>query len=296
MNRVEKDYAIMADKQAHPVTGGDTAAASLALARRHVGRGDGRRLCLFLREGSPRLALVPGSFQDHRQWLEVASRLDRRLGLAIVELPGHGESDKWRGEPSIGQFAHDAWGVLDACGFGQAVYLCGHSIGGMIVQEMGRLRPRMVEGVIPVEGWTNRQAAVDTGFGDLMYNTLTPELQDRQNALRALAAVRLSDDDRRAFATAWTRWDGTAFLQSTEIPVLSLWGDRGRPRPTRAQLHVPERPNISVAWIADASHNLPLERPGEVAEALTRFIRESECRGTAVRVQLPGRHRRTARP
>lgn len=252
---------------------GDDNAAGLGLVRRHGALGS-RRISYLFREGSRRLALIPGSFQDYRQWLEVINGLDRTLGLVVVELPGHDESDKWQGDPSIEQFALDAWNVLDACGFGEEVYVGGHSIGGMIALEMGRVRPAAVSGIISVEGWTSLRACEDSGFAERMYNTLSPELLARQNDLRALAGGRLTEEDRRAFAQAWTRWDGAAFLQSTHIPILELWGDRGRARPTLEQLHIPDRPNITVKWFENASHNLPLERPLEVARAIMEFIEE----------------------
>ena len=56
------------------------------------------------------------------------------------------------------------------------------------------------------------------------------------------------------------------------IPVLEVWGDRNRPRPSRRQRRIPERPNIQLQWMAGASHSLPLERPQEVAEAINRFV------------------------
>lgn len=45
------------------------------------------------------------------------------------------------------------------------------------------------------------------------------------------------------------------------------------------QLHVPERPNIEVYWIENASHNLPLEKPLEVAMAIMQFIERIENDG-----------------
>lgn len=225
----------------------------------------------LFRSGNPRLALIPGSFQDHRQWLEVIGGLDPSLGVVVVELPGHGESGKWQGDPSIEQFARDAWSAL-----GDGVwFLAGHSIGGMVALEMGRVRPKAVHGIISVEGWTSERACRESGFNEGLYDTLPPKLLARQNELRALAASRLTDEERHTFSQVWRRWDGAAFLKTTDLRVLEMWGDRGRPRPSRAQLHIPERTKIAVEWFANASHNLPLERPAEVARAMMTFIQET---------------------
>jgi len=122
-----------------------------------------------------------------------------------------------------------------------------------------------------VEGWTNHHAAQDA-FAGRMYDTLTPELLAKQDDLRSKATGRLTDEERRKISGIWLRWDGSAFLQRTRLPILELWGDRGRPKATPAQLHIPVRENIRVKWLQGASHNLPLERPLEVARAIMEFI------------------------
>lgn len=67
-----------------------------------------------------------------------------------------------------------------------------------------------------------------------------------------------------------------ALLESTSVPVLEVWGDRNRPRPSLRRMRIPERDNIQLRWVAGASHSLPLERPQEVAEAINRFVSSLE--------------------
>jgi len=250
-----------------------------SLARRSASVGD-RRISYLFREGSPRLALIPGSHQDSRQWSEVANGLGESLGLVVVELPGHGQSVELPDEPSIERFALDVWKVLDASGFDNNIYVAGHSLGGMVALEMGRARPSGIKGIIAVEGWTNHHAAEDA-FAGRMYDTLTPELLAKQDDYRSKATGHRTDEERRILSGLWRRWDGSAFLQSTSLPILELWGDRGRPKPALAQLHIPVRKNISVKWFENASHNLPLERPLEVARAIMEFIESVEIAGKA---------------
>jgi len=42
-------------------------------------------------------------------------------------------------------------------------------------------------------------------------------------------------------------------------------------------MQIPERANIDVAWVAGASHFLPLERPDETAAAANAFVRKVEA-------------------
>ena len=55
-----------------------------------------------------------------------------------------------------------------------------------------------------------------------------------------------------------------------------LYGDRGRNRPSLAQLCIPARANIQVQWMAHVSHNLQLECPQAVARACRDFIARVE--------------------
>ncbi|MBX3436587.1 MAG: alpha/beta hydrolase, partial [Planctomycetaceae bacterium] len=57
-----------------------------------------------------------------------------------------------------------------------------------------------------------------------------------------------------------------------EAPMLHIWGDRGKPRPDRKALQIPDRPNIEIAWIAGSSHALMVEAPRPLAQAVRGFL------------------------
>jgi pimeloyl-ACP methyl ester carboxylesterase len=88
--------------------------------------------------------------------------------------------------------------------------------------------------------------------------------------------ARWSEDQIQAFGKIWRQWDGCPFLATTDLPILEVWGDRGRPRPTLDELRIPARPNIEVRWIENAPHWLPLERAKELADMIAAFIRRIE--------------------
>lgn len=220
------------------------------------------------------LILIPGSFNDSRQWAEVVPALDPSLNLVLVELRGHGQSWPPAADGSIEQFAQDVLRVADH-EQRATFYVGGHSIGGMVALEVGNQRPGAVRGIISLEGWTHYRAAQDA-FEGRMYTTLSPQQQSRRRAARLRATARWSDEQRQLFAQIWRQWDGSAFLARTRIPILEVYGDRGGPTPTAAQLGIPRRPNIDLRWIRGASHSLPLERPVEVARLINAFIDEVE--------------------
>ena len=235
---------------------------------------EGRHISYLLRSGSPNIVLIHGSRQDSRQWDEVTARLNKEWGLVLVDLPGHGRSSHPRATPSIEQFAKDVLRVVDHLEIAR-FYTGGHSLGGMTSLEIGRVRPESVVGVISIEGWTNHHAATDS-FSERMYVTMLPEQREEELDRRARATGHWTEEQKASWGAPWKHWDGSRFLRSTNLPILELWGDRAGPKPTLAQLRIPERKNITVRWVEGASHNLTLEGPEAVAEAITQFVEDIE--------------------
>jgi pimeloyl-ACP methyl ester carboxylesterase len=255
------------------------------LPRKQIPTDEGHISYQVRRGPGPPLILIPGSFNDNRQWDEVVAGLDSNLTLVLVELRGHGQSWPPPANGSIEQFAQDVKRIADAEGLGK-FYVGGHSIGGMVALEVGHAWPQSVLGILSVEGWTNHHAQRDA-FGPRDQNTLTEEQEARRLAGRARATGKWTEEQRKAFAQIWHRWDGSEFLATTRIPILEIYGDRGRPRPTPEQLKIPLRDNIVMRWIPGASHSLPLQAPEALAGAMNRFIRNTEERRARHMFEVP---------
>jgi pimeloyl-ACP methyl ester carboxylesterase len=249
--------------------------------RGYVAVAEGRISYLHRPGSGPTVVLIPGSFSDAHQWDSMLASLPASWRLVLVELRGHGHSWPPPGNGSIEQFGEDVVAIADKLGI-ERFYAGGHSIGGMVALELGRAFPARIRGIMSLEGWTHYQAIADA-FGNAVRPTLTAEQEARRLAERKRATGGWTDEQRRAFAQIYKRWDGATFLRTTALPVLEIYGDRGNPRPPLAALRIPERPNIQVYWLAGASHNVTIERPGEVAEAMVRFVTAVES------VRPPGR-------
>ena len=237
---------------------------------------DGARLSYVDRPSDgPVLVLVPGSFSDVHQWDELVNALPMELRLILVEVRGHGQSWPPPMDGTIEQFAQDVVQIADQENLDR-FFVGGHSIGGMIALEVGRRIPGRIAGVISIEGWTHWRVTVDA-FNGNMCGTLTPEQEARRLKNRERGAGHWSQAQRDQFAQIYRRWEeGEQFLRDTQLPVLELYGDRGQPRPSLRQLRIPCRDNIDIRWFEGASHCLPLERPAELANVLTAFIRAVE--------------------
>ncbi len=238
---------------------------------------EGGRLCCAHRPGDgPTLLLIPGTFSDSRVYAKMIPHLDKDLNLLILENRGLGKSWPPPENGSIEQCAGDALQVADKLKLA-TFYIGGHSLGGMISLEVGRRAPQRLRGVISLEGWTNSDAARDAFHHD-MKATLTDEQLAEKAAYRQEVLAKWTPEQIAAFGKVWRQWDGRSFLEQTTLPVLEIYGDRGRARPTLDQLHIPQRDNIQLVWVENSSHALPIQHPMRVATAINRFIREQEAR------------------
>ena len=216
------------------------------------------------------LVLIPGSFDDRRVFAPLIERLGNGMAVCVIELPGHGRSWPPAADGTIDRFAEQVVGVLERL-YERPVCLGGHSIGGMVAIQVAGSAPERVAGVISLEGWTNHRAA-RAAFGGDMTGTLSVRQEAERQARRAHVTERWSADQVSRFSRIWRRWDGGPILAATRLPVLELYGDRGRTAPTRAALEIPARGNIDLRVIAGVSHYLHVERPDEVALSCRRFL------------------------
>ncbi len=248
--------------------------------KQHLVPVSGGQISCYRRPGTgPTLLLIPGTFSDARIYAPLIRELDPSLDVLLLENRGLGGSWPPPEQSSIEQCSADAAIVLDALHVDR-FYVGGHSLGGMIAIEMGRQFPDRVRGIISIEGWTNATAAADAFQSD-MKSTQTTQQQSLLAEYRRDVLQKWSPDQIGMFGSIWRKWDGGPFLQSTDLPVLELYGDRARPRPDRRLLGVPDRDNIQLRWFAGVSHSLLIEEPNGVADAINQFVAAESSLGTA---------------
>jgi pimeloyl-ACP methyl ester carboxylesterase len=152
----------------------------------------------------------------------------------------------------------------------ESFFVGGHSIGGMITVEIaGRDVPGLV-GAIPMEGWTHH-TVVETAFNGVVTGELTAEQQTLYQAYRARGLAHLTQEQITAIASIWRNWNGYGCLERSTVPILEVWGDRGKSRPDRKALQIPDKHNIEIAWIPNSAHLLMLQAPDALADAVETF-------------------------
>ncbi len=117
--------------------------------------------------GAP-LLLIAGYGCDHTIWSKVASTLTGHFRVIVFDNRGLGRSSG-EAATSIQEMAEDAAGLLDALRPGP-VHVAGHSMGGMIAQELVLAHPDKVRSLILLSSSARLDArgrAIIESWGDL---------------------------------------------------------------------------------------------------------------------------------
>ncbi|MEV4571330.1 alpha/beta fold hydrolase [Nonomuraea sp. NPDC049419] len=127
-------------------------------------------------EHGPTLALIHGWACDRRDFDAVTGHLPDGLRVLAIDLAEHGESRSAREVWTIEEFARDVGAVLEAESVDKVV-VAGHSLGGAVAVEVGRLLPDRVSHVVALDA--------------LHYLSLFPAMREEQ----AEAILRVFRED-----------------------------------------------------------------------------------------------------
>ncbi|GAA2350010.1 alpha/beta fold hydrolase [Streptomyces violaceusniger] len=115
--------------------------------------------------GGPTLALIHGWACNRGDYDAVTNHLPENYRVLAIDLAEHGESRSTRDVWTMEEFAHDVAAVLEAESVAECI-VAGHSLGGAVAVEVGRLLPDTVSHVV--------------GLDSLHYMTLFPVQSEEQ--------------------------------------------------------------------------------------------------------------------
>ena len=234
-------------------------------------------------EGVP-LVLVHGWTADRHRWDHQIAHFSPKRRVIRLDLRGHGESTG-AGVRAVDDLARDVLALLDHLDVDRCV-LVGHSMGGMIAQTVALARPQLVERLVLV-GSISRMT-YSRGRGLVMAaSTLVPfRLFVAANIQRAFAPGHPREEIRRYIkASAATPkevvmtdygamrvFDVLDRVGEIKAPTLIVHGYHDIQLPVKQMLRMAKAYPNAVVRVIDAGHELPLEKPAELTEALERFL------------------------
>ncbi len=231
------------------------------------------------KEGIP-ITFCHGSGGGHHHWLYQVSGLKKPANPLAVDLPGHGRS---AGEPSNTVAAYRDWLHAYAAAAGIVPFVpAGHSLGGAIALDYALHYPEEIRGLILV-GTGGRlkvlpaflecleQGAVPGQFCDFLYGPHTAEEmleKGREEVLNNDPSIYYAD------LSACNNFDVMDRLHEIQCPCLIICGSDDQLTPPRYSHFMQERLHQSeVVLIEGAGHMVMLEKPDQVNEAITKFIK-----------------------
>lgn len=241
-------------------------------------------------QGIP-LVLVHGYLGGSAQWQSEIDHFRDRFDVIAPDLPGFGDASGEAGCDRIGDMADRVIGLLDQLGI-DAFILLGHSMGGMIAQEMAaRAAPRISKlilygtgplGLMPdrfepiklsrerldkdgVEKTIDRIGATWFRHGSASAGfPLIAQIGAQANRQAALAALDAMAD-----------WDGRPALGTLNMPTLVVWGHEDQSyRWPQVETLWKGLPNATLSVIPGASHAAHLEKPRIFRAILEDFLSE----------------------
>ncbi len=249
--------------------------------------------------GDTTVLLLHGVGGGRAIWADDASGTATALAGAgyralAVDFPGYGDSG---GEPTLDAMAQ---AVLDLIthvhgpASAQRVVLLGHSMGGMVAQEVAQRAPQRVQGLVlactsaafgkPGGAWqaqflADRLAPLDAGLGMAgMADLLVPGLvapdapaAAREAARRVMA--RVPEPAYRVALTSIAVFDRREALAALRVPTLMLAAEHDRTAPPDVMQRMASKVSgAEYLCLAGAGHIANVEAPAAFNAAVVSFL------------------------
>ncbi|MCP5270276.1 MAG: alpha/beta fold hydrolase [Burkholderiaceae bacterium] len=251
----------------------------------------------FARSGPPGrpVILLHGIGGGKAIWAgSVAALAAGGFDAIAVDLPGYGESQAVApgGMPVM---ALAVLATMDALGLDRAA-LVGHSMGGMVAQEVAAMAPQRVSALVlactsPAFGkadgdWqaqfvASRLQPLDAGQGmpglaaALVPPMLGPAADPAGAALATRVMTAVPETTYRAVLAAIVAFDRRAALPAITVPTLCLAGEHDRTAPPKVLRGMADRiPGARYAELAGAGHIANVETPAAFDAAVTAFLNQ----------------------
>ena len=235
------------------------------------------------------LVLIHGFLGSSRMWEPQIDFFKHQFRVITPDLPGFGRSNKVKSHNSIQSIAN----LLLNCLEKKKIYkfhLLGHSMGGMIVQEMAAMNLKRINklicfgtgsiGVLPNRFETIEESR--TKIKKFGLNKVRSEIAKTWFVDYSIGeGYQLCLDEGKKTSTqaalasldAWERWDGRERLKLIKCPTLIVWSNKDRSYDWNQQQILKEGiVNSRMEIIENCAHNSHMEKPILFNKIIKNFL------------------------
>jgi pimeloyl-ACP methyl ester carboxylesterase len=241
-----------------------------------TGRVPGDGLTLAYREWLPRspssegrapLVLLHGLTGSGADWAPVAARLAAGRRVIALDARGHGLSD-WSADAAYAGDAHfaDVATALDALGVARCD-LAGFSMGGSVAILVAGALPERVARLIVVDAYP--APAMSPGSRAIAEAVAALAMCDGLGFDPAIAR-RIAEELASGEACRLDLWPFWEALRCPTLLVRGAWSDV-LPAPLAAEM-LARQPRARLATVPGVGHQIPFQRPRELAELIEDFL------------------------
>ncbi|HWH96588.1 MAG TPA: alpha/beta hydrolase [Baekduia sp.] len=246
--------------------------------------------------GGPPVLLLHGLAGYAGEWAQTAGWLTERARVVALDARGHGNSEPLPADVSRSAHVADAAFAVESLGLAPVVVV-GQSLGGLTALLLAAERPDLVRGLVMVEagagggGDASSHAANVAELGNSLRRWPVP-FASRQAAVEFFGGPSLNAEAwagglARRDGGWWPRFDVDVMMRTLQeadsrssweqwerigCPALVVRGGDGSLPLADAEAMVARARDAKLVEIADAQHDLHLDRPGEWREALSEFL------------------------
>ena len=235
------------------------------------------------------LVLVHGFLGSSKMWEPQINFFKNYFRVIAPDLPGFGKSKEVKSHNSIQSIANLLLKCLEEKKIDK-FYLLGHSMGGMIVQEIAKKSGNKISKLIcystgPRGEMPGRFETVDQSRDNLKKNGL--EIMARniaktwfvkgENAkyfdICINAGKQASIETVDNALIAFKNWNGVDTLKNIKNKTLIVWGDKDKSY-NLEQIKTLEKniPNSSLIVFNNCAHNIHLEEPEKFNNTIKHFL------------------------
>lgn len=234
--------------------------------------------------------LIHGLGSSHRDWEYQVEALVPHYKVLLVDLRGHGQSDKPNMPYSIPMFAKDVAAMVTALAL-REIHVIGHSMGGMVAFQLTLDHPHLVKSLSIINSaprvgfpafrnrfnFFMRSLSVKWfGMSKLsvsLAKTLFPKQE--QDTLRKIFIQRWCENDPQAYRNslkAFHDWNVMAQLPEINCPTLIITGDRDYTPVAYKKFYIRFIKHSHLVVIEDSGHLTPLDQAQHCSQALIDFL------------------------